>query len=171
MAYTYSKLATVTVGSVEPSSINFISIPQNYTDLVILFSGRVNYAQESRAVKITFNNNSSNKKSQTIYSTNTVPGAASYGSEIWVVDGVPGTSTGSVKFGNYMAYITNYTSSNYKSISIDSAPEGNTTTMTIGFAGGLWSNSSPITEISLQPENGNLMQYTTATLYGIKAEV
>jgi hypothetical protein len=40
MAYTYSKIASVTIGSGGSSSINFIAIPQNYTDLILKLSAR-----------------------------------------------------------------------------------------------------------------------------------
>jgi len=32
----------------------------------------------------------------------------------------------------------------------------------------LWSNTAAITSIKIQQANGNLAQYSTATLYGIK---
>jgi hypothetical protein len=38
MAYTYSKLATYTVGSSSILSMAFLNIPQTYTDLVLKIS-------------------------------------------------------------------------------------------------------------------------------------
>ena len=47
MAYTYSKIATVTVGSGGASRIDFLAIPQNYTDLLLKTSLRDNQAGSS----------------------------------------------------------------------------------------------------------------------------
>ena len=40
MAFTYSKLAESTVGVSGAAFIDFNNIPQNYTDLVLLYSAR-----------------------------------------------------------------------------------------------------------------------------------
>ena len=58
MAYTYSKIASVTVGSGGSTSIEFLAIPQNYTDLVIKVSGRsARSAQQADNLFISFNFN------------------------------------------------------------------------------------------------------------------
>jgi hypothetical protein len=75
-------------------------------------------------------------------------------------------------FGNSEAYIPNYTSSNNKSVSIDTVVENNSSTVNIvALNAGLWSNTTAISLISIVPGSGSWVQYSTATLYGVKAEV
>jgi hypothetical protein len=72
-------------------------------------------------------------------------------------------------FGNGEIYIPNYTGSNNKSVLSDGVGENNGTTSYQFITAGLWSNSAAITSIVLTPLVGTLfLQYSTATLYGIK---
>jgi len=74
-------------------------------------------------------------------------------------------------FASGEMYIPNYAGSNSKSFSADSVQETNASLAYSYLMAGLWSNSSAITSIALTPFTGNFAQYSTATLYGIKAEV
>ena len=69
-------------------------------------------------------------------------------------------------------YIPNYTSSNAKSMSADSAREANQATDNyLVLDAGLWNPASnvAITSIKISPRVGpNFVQYSTAYLYGIK---
>jgi hypothetical protein len=81
------------------------------------------------------------------------------------------TATAST-FGNIEYYIPNYTGSTYKSISMDSVAENNTTTAYAILEAGLWSDTSAINRINLTSENAaNFVQHSTFHLYGIKAEL
>lgn len=174
MAYTYSKLATYAVGSSGVTSIDFINIPQTYTDLVIRLSSRTDRVATNADCYMIFNNdnNTSNYTAKKIYGVPT-----SSGSQSAPVRGI-GTSNGASNTSNTFAsteiYIPNYTGINYKSYSVDAVQEQNDTT-TNAYAtlfAGLWSSTSPITSIRLFiEESRSWVQYTTAHLYGIKAEV
>jgi hypothetical protein len=75
-------------------------------------------------------------------------------------------------FGSTEIYIPNYTSGNYKSSSADSVTENNATTAYAQLAASLWNNTAPINSIKIFSANlGSIAQYSTAHLYGIKAEV
>jgi len=54
-----------------------------------------------------------------------------------------------------------------KSISADAVEENNGTTAFAGLSAALWSNTAAITSITLTPQTGSYVQYSTATLYGI----
>lgn len=167
MAYTYSKIATVTVGSGGVSSIDFLAIPQNYTDLVIKFSLRSNRASVVDSVLIRYNYNTSSYTGRSL-----VGNGASGSSDTATGLVINGDSATASTFGNGEVYIPNYAGNTYKSRSGDGVQETNATTAYMNFSAHLWSNSSPINSITLVPENGTLFnQYSTATLYGIKAEV
>lgn len=173
---TLVKIQTVTVGSGGASSIDFTSIPQTYTDLVIKLSGRSdrNVYYTSFAV-MTFNGSTSSYSRKNL-SGNGSTAYSQSGSGAPVYAGfVPQANTTSNTFGNTEIYIPNYASSNYKSFSTDSVMEINDASNNyLGFFAGLWSNTSAITSIKLEATDGgstyyNWVQYTTATLYGVTA--
>ena len=172
MANTYIAIATVTVGSGGAANITFSSIPQTYNDLKLIFSLRE--AASNGVVKVTFNG------STTGYSAKQLVGAGGSGvssnnnytggGTFW---GAEGTSVISgftdSTFSNCEIYIPNYTSSNNKSISADSVIENNASVSYVSLSAGLWSNSAAITSITIVQYTGNnFVQYSTATLYGIK---
>ena len=168
MATTYKAIATVTVGSGGAASISFSSIPSTYTDLLILYSGRdVRTGDVYSNWKIEFNGSSSNLSCRLLYGTGS---SAASGTDTTIYGWQPGDSATASTFSNNLIYIPNYTSSNYKSVSIDTVEENNTTSAYMGLTAGLWSNTAAITSITIKSyyASVNQAQYSTATLYGIK---
>ena len=170
MAYTFSKIASVTVGSGGSTAISFNNIPQNYKDLIVKLSTRDTYSAVINTMYVAFNGSSK------VYGTLQVSGngstaGTSYlgngGSIYWTHDGSTATTS---TFASAEVYIPNYTSNNYKSVTIDSATENNATTGINNFISGLWSNPTAISSISFTFDTA-AAQYSTATLYGIRAEV
>ena len=163
------KIQTVTVGSGGAASIDFTNIPQTYTDLQIVLSGRQSSTGGTN-VNMKFNGSSTSyinrdiiSASGTVVSESTILGTSSI-----KIGFIPDNTNYTVStFSNQLVYIPNYTSSNYKSVSTDSAMENNSTSVYFGLFAGLWSNTSAITSIALTCENGNFVQYSTATLYGL----
>jgi hypothetical protein len=173
MAYTYSKISSVTVGSGGSSSIDFIAIPQNYTDLVLKLSLKTDRTNAAfQAIQISFNLDTTggNYSSIVIINSGTPVSSNNPRTVGWTA-----TNSGTAPnvFGNFEIYIPNYNSYNMKSFSWDSVNEGNFSGVVAqGFAANLWSNTKEISSISFAPvDPNNFMQYSTATLYGIKAEV
>jgi hypothetical protein len=163
MANTYKLISSVTVGSGGAASITFSSIPQTYTDLVIRASIRDANGARYSTIFIRPNGSSSNFTGRRLYAD-----GSSYGSDTDASSGLTSgaTSTAST-FGIFEAYIPNYTSSNNKSISTDSAGESdNSTGIYQMLAANLWSVSSAITSIRLDTSD-TIQQYSTAYLYGI----
>lgn len=174
MAYTYSKLATVTVGSSGSSSINFIAIPQNYTDLVIKFSIRNTRATFGPGyLQLVLNSVTSNFTRRTLERDwdNLSSASSRNGADNYISYSIGIDYDTANTFGNGEIYIPNYTSSNYKSISSDAVNENNANENTLGMFASLWSNTQPINSIGLESTGTTFKQYSTATLYGIKAEV
>ena len=174
MAYTYSKISTVTVGSGGSSSINFIAIPQNYTDLLLKVSCRGDAtATTFTSLRLFFNGSSANGTTRWIRGNGAVASSDVDATGIYSGESTTNGATANT-FANIEYYIPNYTSNNYKPVSIDSVHETNATTAYAHLVAGLWSNSTAITSIELDlgtSNVGNFVQHTTATLYGIKAEV
>lgn len=174
MANTFTLIASSTVGSGGAANITFSSIAGTYTDLCVKISGRGDASGTSDAgIKLTFNGNTSSYSHRYLIGTGS---AASSGTNAYSVGTasiyagtMDATTATSNTFSNTEIYIPNYTSSNYKSVSIDSVDEDNTTLAYAVLIAGLWSNTAAITSVALTPTTGNFVQYSTAYLYGVKS--
>jgi hypothetical protein len=162
-------IQTVTVGAGGASSIDFTSIPQTYTDLVIRVSTRSTDSGDN-AFGLRFNGSSTAAYSMRRLWGNGSGAFSGSSTSVNNMEGIlgvnPSGSTAST-FGNVEIYIPNYTSSNNKSVSIDAVNENNATTAYAELYAGLWSNTSAITQVTLGYMTGNFVQYSTATLYGV----
>jgi hypothetical protein len=168
MATTYEAIATVTVGSGGAASIDFTSIPATYTDLLVKLSLRYSGNGDSR-VYFNFNGAGLNATSRLLYGFGSSGvGSTSYSTGV-AVFGLCGSTETANTFANNEVYIPNYISaSTYKSFSSDGTNETNNTINAMGLMAGLWSNNSAISSIAITPPSGTFVQYSTATLYGIK---
>lgn len=178
MANTYQALATVTVGSGGSSTIEFTSIPQTYTDLVLMLSARTNEAGQGRSY-VRYRYNSSSTASYGYlwlygYDGNNPGGTGNTGETAGLVIVVPDANATSNTFGNCEIYIPNYTStSRFKVHSNVHVSENNSSsTYLVGQSTSLWSVTDAITSITLYAVNvgsaNKFVEHTTATLYGIK---
>jgi hypothetical protein len=174
MANTFIKIQSIDVGVGGAASIDFTSIPQTYTDLKLVTSLRGAAASVRTAVRITFNSSSSSYSGRFLrgYDASTRDSGATSTSyfDAWRIPSADQTAT---IFSNDELYIPNYTSSNFKCFTTDNVCETNLTSGTrnyMSLSSGLWSNTSAITRITLvNADATNFVQYSTATLYGIKS--
>ena len=162
----YIPITTVTVGSGGAASIDFTNIPQTYTDIVVKFSAR--NAADSSQTLITLNGSTSSYTGKRLYGSGSAATSDNSNTANMNPSSVSASTYTASTFGNAEIYIPNYTSSNNKSISIDAVTENNATTAYGGIFAGLWSNTAPVTSITLTANGGNMAQYSTATLYGIR---
>jgi hypothetical protein len=164
MPNTFSKIATVSVGSGGAANITFSSIPQSYTDLCLKISGRTSNAYFRDSVEVRLNGSTSNYTSLNLSAQTSTVSSNTATSIVVEIEGDSGTTTGI--FGNAEINLPNYTSSDYKAVSIDTITTNNTNNNNmLQIAGGLWSDTSAITSITLI--SASWLQYSTATLYGI----
>jgi len=170
MANTYEAITTVTVGSGGAANIEFTSIPATYTDLVLKVSMRTDRVSATDPILITFNNNGANYSYRSIWTDGSGTVYSFNGSAQAYLQGQYATAaTATVNtFTNFEMYIPNYAGSANKSASSDSTHENNATQAYLVMMANLWADSSAITSIKFDPDNGNFVQYSTATLYGIK---
>jgi hypothetical protein len=161
---TYQLIASVTVGAGGAASMDFTSIPSTYTDLVILMSSKRTNSGGSGSAMMQFNGVTTSYSYVRVFGNGST---ASSGSGTDPLIGEAGEFSETGYSSNYV-YIPNYTSSNNKSYSADGLRENNATAAFMQFIAGLWSNTAAITSISIKPVTGTWIQYTTATLYGIK---
>lgn len=159
-----------TLGS-NTANVTFTSIPQTYTDLKLVYSARntTSVAGEGFDATLSFNGTTANRLTRvlrgdgSIVSVNTI----SDPTDFRLLRSIQPSDYTSSVFSNVEIYIPNYTSSNYKSFSVDTVLENNATATGMGFIAGLWSDTAAITSITLGGFGGNLLSGSTFYLYGI----
>lgn len=174
MPSTYSLIASSTVGSGGASSIDFTNIPSGYVDLVVKYSLRCTLSGGPfyfGDCAVRFNTDTSSNYNNLVMRAreNAVESLGSSSSTfIALYEASAGNATANA-FGSGQLYISKYTSSDNKSVSIDGASESNgSTQVQFGTISGLWRNSSAVTSIKLYEQNGtNFVQHSSAYLYGI----
>jgi hypothetical protein len=159
-------IKTVTVGSGGASSIDFNSIPQTYTDLLIVLSTRSSRSNHSDEVDIKFNGVTTNLSVRYLSADGASVGTGT--APVVFIGYSSGSTTSANTFGNCQVYIPNYTAGINKSISADGTAETNATYAARSINAGLWNSTAAITSISLYSDSAStLQQYSTASLYGI----
>ncbi len=161
----YNLIATTTVGSGGASTIEFSSIPQTFTDLKVLFSGRRSMASVS--FYVSFNGATTNLSSRRLTGSGSAASSSTNSSFIEIFGLNPSDYTASV-FSNGEIYVPNYAGSTNKSVSIDSVSENNGAEAYSSLVAGLWSSTAAITSLTIYLPSGNFTQHSSASLYGIK---
>jgi hypothetical protein len=158
-------IETKTLGTAA-ASIEFTSIPQTFTDLVILSSLRTNRALEVDPVLLRFNSSTTNYTRRVLQGDgSTAASVTSTDNRVGVAMGADGTSN---VFSNSTCYIPNYTGSTNKSSSVDTVSEGNISFAIQGIEAQLWSNTAAITSIQALPLFGTqFVAGSIISLYGI----
>jgi hypothetical protein len=172
MPLTYTLIEAKTLGSTQ-SSIEFINIPNTYTDLVFRFNFQGSTAGTRDDIMITLNGDTA-----TNY----------YASRIFVIDGASsasqttsgtpsqinlGAMTGqsSNSWAQMNFYIANYSStSTGKGLSCDwAAPINSTTEGMSGFTKMWWNNTAALSSFKIESKVGgrNIVAGSKAYLYGI----
>jgi hypothetical protein len=163
MAQNYILLERVELGATA-ASVTFDNIPQSgYTDLKVVVSARSNRADTDDIILMKPNNSSSNLT----YRALTANGSAASSGTLnrFYVDGDTFTAN---TFANVEIYIPNFTSSSYKSWSLDSVTENNGTTAYSALMAGLWSDTTAISSLVFAPIYGTAFTAnSTFSLYGL----
>ena len=167
MAANYVLLEKITVGAATASSVTFSSIPQTgYTDLVVKMSTRTSASTITGRAYVAFNGVSTNQTRRLLLGNGS--SASSGSANDIATDRGTGNSATASTFANMEMYIPDYTSSNFKSVSIDAVGENNATEAYAGLIAGLWSSTAAINQITLSSsDGGDWMQGSTFYLYGV----
>ena len=153
----YECIGQVIVGAGGASVITFSSIPSTYTDLRIDLSLRRDNAYDRRVLQMTFNGASSGYSDRNHYGDYLGGGANITTYDVPAASGVANT------FSSNTIYIPNYTSTSYKSASIESFGD-----QYFAMGCGTSNVTSAITTISFDTgQGGNWVQNSSAYLYGI----
>jgi hypothetical protein len=163
-----------TLGAGGATSVTFNNIPQGFTDLVVMMSGRCNFAGTYDVMFLQVNGSNAKLSFLDMIST----GSGTIGQEYflppsggWWVGTVNGSTTTANTFSNLMYTISNYSSGTAKSILFETAIENNSSVAALQqYGAALWNNPAPITSLSFSTINASTFsQYTSFTLYGRSA--
>jgi len=160
------KLIKTVIASGSSSVLEFTSIPQTYTDLVVKISLRQSSNNGNPYTPITFalNSSATNKTSRYILGEGGGVSSPNY-TEFYVW--TPSSLATADTFSNIKLYLPNYTGSTNKSISVDSVSENNATANMVALGAALWSNTAAVTGVSFTALAGNFVTGSTASLYGV----
>jgi len=161
---TYGTLIqTVTVGAGGASSIDLTSIPQTFTDILIVYSLRDNLSGISNDATLTVNGSLITFRQ--LYGTGVNVGSNNPAQIARPIVSATGPAN---TFGNTQVYISNYSSTTQnKPIAVDSVCENNASESYQVLGAGLLSSTSAVTSVSLDNGTYTFSQGSTASLYGI----
>jgi hypothetical protein len=150
------------------TSVTFDNIPQTgYTDLKLVMSARDTSTAGANWNGYSFtilpNGLSTNITQRSIFGNGSNVASYSDTSMFNVID--MGSDTANT-FSNVEIYIPNYTSSTFKSFSIDGVAESNATNTGMRLSAGLWSSTAAITSLRLNPYSVFAIG-STFSLYGV----
>jgi hypothetical protein len=152
------------------ASIEFTSIPQDGTDLLLLTSSRSNRASVGEYVVGSFNSDTSNYAVRLLSGSGSAASSSTFttGAASRILTYSVGNTGTSNTFANSEVYIPNYAGSTNKSYSGTGVMENNATLSIQELAAGLWSNTAAITSLTLTPLTGTLwLTGTVMSLYKI----
>lgn len=165
MANTYTLIASSTVGAGGATQVDFTSIANSWTDLIVKISVR-NTNNNYGGFYMRLNSSSSSITGRRIKQEGTTASSDTSTEIPWEES----TWTAST-FGNAEIYIPNYAGSANKSVSVDAVTENNGTSNRNTLGAWLWSNTAAITSISFGTFDlgfpDKFAQYSTFYLYGI----
>ena len=170
MAYTL--ISSVTIGAGGAANIAFTGIPATYTDLLLVTSLRTTDTATTRAdCQIAFNNGGSSSWRGMYTDRGAAPSTNSStqtGSFYWNMGATANDATTNT-FANTQLYLANYTSTGLKTASSESVCETNSSSGSITLIANSFNNSAATTSLTITSAyGGNFVQYSTASLYGIK---
>ena len=171
MPVTY-ELISSNVLSTAAASVTFSSIPATYTDLVLRWSARnTTLAAVDNNIKLSLNGTQA-------YSVTIISGdgstASSYRTSnnttnIYMENGMTGTTATANTFTNCEVYIPSYTASQNKPLSAFNAAESNSATgVRISASAGLQRSTDAINSVTLDTGFSNFSVGSSFYLYGIK---
>lgn len=177
MTSTFNFIEKKTVGSAGSGSIVFSSIPQTYTDLLILASVRTNRTSAvNDYLNIAFNGDTTNGNyvGRFFYSSGSGNGAYTHASASAPrhLGDVSASGATSNIFSVTKVRIPDYASTTRNKLySAESTSENNAQSAILTLDAGKWTSNSAITSITIAPGVGSLLvEFSTFYLYGISKE-
>jgi hypothetical protein len=166
----YESIATTTVGSGGSASVSFTSIPSTYTHLQVRGILRASYNLSNTSVRLTFNSDTgTNYSSHDLTGVNSSLNAGNETSVAYIpfTRGAYDGLTSGI-FTSFVVDILDYANTNKNKTTRTLTGYTSNGEGQISFRSGLWTSTSAITSINMFSNVGDLMQYSSFALYGIK---
>ena len=170
----YESIQTLTVGAGGTASVEFTSIPGTYKHLQIRGTARSSRAISGESAWFYFNSDTGTNS----YAVHGVggDGASTIGYGIPTPNGggiqgglIPGSTATANVFGGFVLDILDYTNTNKHTTTRSLTGQDLNGSGAIRLISGLWLSTSAITSIKIDTQGGgNLVQYSSFALYGIK---
>lgn len=161
-------IATYNVGAGGTTYFNWHTIPQNYTDLMLLISIRSSGNIGNRPIGVYFNFTGYPGPTNHQYGTGTGTGTSVTSLSAFMAFGaVNDTAHTSGIFSSHKIYIPNYTSTTFKQVMFESVAENNGAASTQQFGTNLWKQNYPVTSMQFDLSGDTMLQHSSFTLYGI----
>ena len=160
MAKTYEPIASTTL-TAGTASVTFTSIPQTYTDLVVVFNGRTDGDENTN---LQFNSDTTNNYSVTALYGNGSTATSVRDSNVSSI-GLGGISSGADEQGTVVFQIFNYANTTTNKTVISRA---NNSTY-VQLRAGMRRSTQAVSTITIKADATTFLSGTTFTLYGIKA--
>jgi hypothetical protein len=161
---TMQLIETKTLGTAA-ASIEFTSIPQDGTDLVLLCSLRTTRVTNPSFVRPFINGITNNQTVRRLFGDGASVSSTVENNNWGLI--VPGASQTSNTFANTLLYIPNYAGSANKSFAVDSVSENNATTAYQVITAGIWNTTAAVSSISFTDTVSDFAIGSTISLYKI----
>ena len=158
-------IETIELGSSQ-AGITFSSISADYDDLVLVFAIR---SDDNGFAALNINSSTSNFTGVALAGNGSSASSFSRTDSFFgYINNVNQTAN---TFSSGQVYISNYTASSAKSISIDVVDESNATGADQVIYAGLWNQTAAITSVGIEPLSGgvNFVAGSVVSLFGITA--
>ena len=165
-------IETIEVGATPASGIDFVNLPQDGIDLLALISGRTDRAGQTANINFQFNGSNADFTNRDLYGVVSIGVSSTSNTFNRAINlaAYTGDLADANTFGNVQFYISNYSSTQFKSYSLDLVNELNIDNARQAIMAGTWANTSPINTLRIGAQNCNLTQYSTLSLYKITAD-
>lgn len=160
MAATYTPIASITLGAAT-SSVTFSSIPQTYTDLIVIFNGRTDGDENTN---LQFNSDTTNNYSVTALYGNGSTVTSNRQSNTGSI-GLGGISSGSDEQGTVIVQIMNYANTTTNKTVISRANNSTYVQLRVGMR----RSTEAVSAMTIRADSTTFLSGTTFNLYGILA--
>jgi hypothetical protein len=152
------------------ASIEFTSIPQTFTDLVVVISARSTKVGSADDLTLVVNSITSGYSGRGLEGTGST--VASFlndaaGNKFKFLCPISAANNTANTFSSNTINIPNYAGATNKSFSFENVTENNASTAFQSICAGLLSNTAAITMLTFDPDAGDLVAGSTISLYGI----
>lgn len=165
---TMTLISTVTVGSGGATSIDFNSIPQTGTDLLLVGSARTGQSSIDSLLFVGFLNGANDYQGRHLIGSGSSASSSSYSGygdfDAGVICGANATSS---TFSSNTMYFPNYALTAAKTLSAESVIEHNSSSSVLKITAGSRASTNPITRLWVTAGGQTFQQNTTFSLYMI----